>query len=370
MIEVGLLGPVTLSVDGRGIALAGTRRRALVAVLAASRSPVPFDRLTDAVWSDGAAPPARNTVQVHVHQLRQAIAPRSPALRHTPAGYRLDDAVVDVRLVEDGLRAARAAERAGDLVGASSSLRAALGRFRGEFCADLPEHAYFRAARTFYETLRLDAHEAAVAVDLRLGRGGLVGELEGLLERHPLRERLWGQLMVALYRDGRQADALATFRRARAVLAEEAGVDPGRALRRIERAVLDQAGTASLLHLVAPAGAAPGRPVLTWLDGTGTARTLRLPLDGRLEIGRDPAAEVPLTWDAAASRRHAEIVVEAGRAVVVDHGSRNGTFHNGERLGSAARELRPGDLLRCGATMLLLSAAVIGRAADPAADTA
>ena len=138
-VAVGLLGPVTLAVDGRSVPLAGLRRRAIVAVLAAARAAVPLDRPADAVWSDTGRPPARNTVEVHVHQLRQLLGPHSTALRHTPAGYRLADVQVDVHVAEAGLRAARTGERAADLVGAAAAYSAVLARWRGEFCADLAE---------------------------------------------------------------------------------------------------------------------------------------------------------------------------------------------------------------------------------------
>lgn len=265
--------------------------------------------------------------------------------------------------VEDGLRRARAADRAGDVRAAASAYRAALACWRGEFCADLVDLEHFRAARAFYETLRLDAQEAAIAAELRIGVPGLAAELDSLVERHPLRERLWGQLMVALYRDGRQADALTAYRRARAVLADEAGLDPGALLRHLERAILDQAGTTALLQVVAPGGPA-ARPVLTWLDGSRVPRTRELPVSGRLVIGRDPAADVALAWDAAASRRHAAVVVGGGTATLADLGSRNGTFHNGERV-VADRPLRPGDLVRCGDTVLAVSGPA-GRGAPPA----
>lgn len=365
-VEVGLLGPVTLAVDGLVTPVTGVRQRAVLAVLAASTpAAVPAERLADAVWSDTGRPASRSTLQVHVHQLRRLLGRHGGTLRHTAAGYLLDGADVDLRAGEEQLRRARAAERAGDIVGAAACFRLGLAQWRGEFCADLPDHGYLRAARALYATLRLDGLEAAIAAELRTGGPGLAGELGALVEEHPLRERFWGQLMVALYRDGRQADALAAYRRARAVLAAEVGLDPGAALRQLERAILDQAGTTALLRVVAPTAAAgTSRPVLTWLDGAGTQRGRELPPSGSVMIGRADAADIALTWDAAVSRQHAAVVVAEGTASVVDLGSRNGTFHNGMRLpppaGSTAAgppavgggRLRVGDLLRCGDTLL------------------
>jgi len=299
------------------------------------------------------------------------LAPHADRLRHTSAGYRLDPVVVDVQVVEEGLRRARAADRGGDLAGAAAGYREALARWRGEFCADLADLPYFHAARALYETVRLDALEAAIAAELRLGVPGLVAELETLVTRHPLRERFWGQLMTALYREGRQADALAVYRRAWAALAEEAGLDPGAALRDLERAILDQAGTTALLRVVVPDGPAATRPTIMWVDSTGAARTRELPRGGRLLIGRDPAADVPLSWDATVSRRHAAVEVVGGGATLADLGSRNGTFLNGERLATAVpgRSLRPGDLLRCGDTVLAVAGPAGARARSFAEDT-
>jgi SARP family transcriptional regulator, regulator of embCAB operon len=369
-IAVGLLGPVGLAVDGRPVELTGLRRRAVLAVLAAANTAVPLDRLADAAWSDTGSPPARNTVQVHVHQLRQLLAPHSELLRHTSAGYRLGDVEVDVRVVEDGLSRARAADRGGDLIGATAAYRDALGRWRGEFCADLTELPYFRAARTFYESLRLDALEAGIAAGLQLGTPGLAVQLGDLVQRHPLRERFWGLLMTALYREGRQGDALAVYRQARAALAEEAGIDPGTALRQLERAILAQAGTTALLRVVVPAGGVATGPVISWLDATGAHRTRALPSSGRLLIGREPAAEVSLNWDGTVSRSHATIEVTAGRATLLDLGSRNGTFLNGERVqaGEPGRPLRPGDLLRCGDTVLGVGGAAPGLRSVPVSE--
>ncbi|MEU4157935.1 BTAD domain-containing putative transcriptional regulator [Actinoplanes sp. NPDC026670] len=352
-LDVGLLGPVVLTVDGEPVVLAGARQRALLATLtAAAGTAVPADRLSEAVWSDTDQPAARSTLHVHVHQVRRALGGQAAALLYGPAGYRLE-AASDVQAMEDGLRRARAADRAGDAGAAAAGYRSALARWRGEFCADLPDHEYFHAARAVYETVRLDALEAALAAELRLGMPGLVPELEELVLRHPLRERLWGHLMVALYRDGRQADALATFRRARQVLSTELGLDPGTALRELEQAILGQAATSQLLRVVAPQPAGAGRPVLTWLDASGGVRRRELPGAGELVIGRAEAADVSLSGDVAVSRRHAALRVTGGDVVVADLGSRNGTFLNGARLGpSDTVRVRSGDLLRCGDTVL------------------
>jgi SARP family transcriptional regulator, regulator of embCAB operon len=361
-VAIGLLGPVTLSIGQHSVPIGGIRQRAVFAALAASTDgPMPTDRLAEAVWSDTGRPSSRSTLQVHVHQARKLLGPCGGALRHTPAGYLLDGVRVDVRAVDDGMRRGRAAEGAGDHAGAAAAYRATLALWRGEYCADLADLQFFAASRPMYESVRLDALEAAIGADLRRGAPGLAVELEALVERHPLRERLWGHLMVALHRDGRQADALGAYRRARAVLADEVGVDPGAALRRLERAILDQKGTMELLRVAAPGtGSHGGRPVLTWLDPAGTPRSRELPASGVLVVGRVDTVDIALTWDAAVSRRHAAIVVgQRGELFAEDLDSRNGTYLNGARLAPGRRPLHPGDVLRCGDTAL----AVAGMAA-------
>lgn len=347
---VRLLGPVELEVGGRTVGVGGVRPRALLAVLAAADGAVvPVERVAGAVWSDRERPGTRGTLHVHVHAVRQSLGDASAALEHTPGGYRLTGADVDVRLVQDAISLARSADRAGDADGAAGAYRRALGHWRGEFCSDLPDHTAFGPARTLYEGMRLEALQARITADLRRGaREGMVDELGALVDRYPLRERLWGQLMVALYADGRPADALECYRRARSVLADEAGLDPGTALRELERAVLDRAGTTALLRLAAPGSVAAGTTAaLTWVDPGGRVRVR--PLGGqRLTLGRSPDADVPLHHDPAVSRTHAAVTPSGGRWVLADLGSRNGTFRNGVRVGPEGTPLAAGDLLRCG----------------------
>ncbi|WP_410604294.1 BTAD domain-containing putative transcriptional regulator [Amycolatopsis sp. lyj-90] len=355
-VEVRLLGPVELAVDGVPVTPGGLRPRAVLAVLAASGgAPVNAAKLAEAIYSDTGRPASRGTVQVHVHNLRQILGPHGESLQHGTAGYRLLGVRADIREAEDRIGRARAAERARDTGGAAAGYRRALELWRGPFCADLPDHTALDPARSLYAEMRWEALEARIAADLRAGDvPGLVRELEELVENHPLRERFWGQLMVALYREGRQTEALDRFRQARRVLAEEAGVDPGPALRELERAVLAHAGTATLLRVAAPGAAGSGQPALTWVDGAGRARLRELPAPGRLVIGRDAGADVALRHDGAVSREHAEITAGAGGPVLKDLGSRNGTFHNGERIAGPV-PLSPGDLVRCGDTVLAVT---------------
>jgi predicted ATPase/DNA-binding SARP family transcriptional activator len=235
-----LLGPLTVSSDGTQIALGGQKRRALLAVLLLeANSVVSRDRLIDALWGENPPETARNTIQVYISQLRKFLP--EGALETAPPGYRLVieadsvDLFEFMRLSEEG----RTALDAGDATGGANTLRAALALWRGAALADLAWEPFAQAEIVRLEELRLAALEDRIDADLALGRHGqLVGELEQLVGEHPLRERFRAQLMLALYRSGRQADALAVYQRARRALVDELGIEPSESLKQLERAIL------------------------------------------------------------------------------------------------------------------------------------
>src|SRR5438034_3567033 len=231
-----LLGPLTATVAGTPIELGGQKRRALLAaLLLRAGQVVRRDELIDALWGEDPPDTARNTLQVYVSQLRKLVP--EGLLETTPDGYRLtiDPGTVDVFEFERLTQAGRSALTIGDASGAAETLRRALDLWRGPL-TDLPDAETLRL-----DELRLTALEDRIDADLALGRHvELVGELERLVAEQPLRERLRGQLMLALYRSGRQADALAVYQRARRTLVEELGIEPGESLRKLERAILEQ----------------------------------------------------------------------------------------------------------------------------------
>jgi DNA-binding SARP family transcriptional activator/class 3 adenylate cyclase len=249
-VEFRILGPLEVLDEGRPLALGGAKQRALLAVLLLhAGAVVSAERLVDWLWGEAPPDTARSVLQVYVANLRKVLEPTRPRwaasslLRTQPPGYLLDlaghtfDLVRFERLATEG----RDALAAGDPAGAAAALRQALSLWRGPVLGDVAAELGLQGPLARLEEQRLAALEQRVDADLTLGRHSeLVGELEALVTAHPLRERLRGQLMVALYRCGRQAEALDAYRQTRETLAEELGIDPSRGLQDLERAILAQ----------------------------------------------------------------------------------------------------------------------------------
>jgi DNA-binding SARP family transcriptional activator len=241
-LGLSLLGPLVVSKGGRTTPVAGPKPRALVAILALEAGRVvSLDRLVEELWPEQPPSTAAHAVQVYISQLRKALGATAISTRRPGYVLELDPERIDVhrfvRLADEG----RAALQSGDPSVAGGRLREALALWRGSALADFTYEPFAQAEIARLEELRLVALEERVAADLELGgHAGLVSELEGLVHTQPLRERLREQHMLALYRSGRQADALAAYRRARKTLVEEVGVEPGPALRELEAAILRQ----------------------------------------------------------------------------------------------------------------------------------
>ena len=239
-MDFRLLGPLEVLDNGRSIQLGGPKQRALLAVLLLhANDVVPAERLADEVW--GASPPATSakTVQVYVSRLRKELGADRVVTRAPGYLLRAEPGEVDLARVERLAAAARDAEpaRAGAL------LREALALWRGPALADLAYEPFAQAAVARMDELRAVVQEQRIDAELAAGRhADLVGEIEELVAEHPLRERLRGQQMLALYRSGRQAEALEAYRAARRALVEELGLEPGPELRRLEQAILAQSG--------------------------------------------------------------------------------------------------------------------------------
>jgi len=227
-VEFRVLGPLEVLDDGRSIPLPGRKARAVLALLLLEANRVvPLDRLVDGLWDEAPPETATKTLQVYVSQLRKALG--AERIQTHARGY-------SVATGPDELDAARFERLTGE-----GRFDEALAVWRGPALADFREERFARDAAARLEELRLGAEEGRIEEELAAGRAAqVVADLERLVAEHPLRERLRGQLMLALYRSGRQAEALDVFRRTRAELVDALGVEPGPELQELHRAILAQ----------------------------------------------------------------------------------------------------------------------------------
>ncbi len=243
VLELRMLGPVRAARDGRELGLGGPKQRAVLALLLVDAGRVvPAEYLTEMLWRGTPPPGASKTLRSYISRLRSLLGPEA-TLAARGGGYVITVGPdrVDVARFERLAGAGRDALGRGEAAAAASRFAEALALWRGRALADVSvvEPLALEAARL--EELRLVALEGRIEADIERGRHGEVtGELEQLGAEHPVRERLWRLPVLALYRAERQADALAAYRRARQMLAEELGIEPGEELRRLEEAVLRQ----------------------------------------------------------------------------------------------------------------------------------
>jgi DNA-binding SARP family transcriptional activator/Flp pilus assembly protein TadD/DNA polymerase III delta prime subunit len=275
-VKFGLLGPLTVIDGDRRVPIQSAKHRILLAALLLRAGElVTLDELAEAIWGDALRADPRRVVQTYVARLRKLLG-GTELIQSRPEGYAIAVAPgdVDVHRFEMLLEQARDAAGAEDRHAEAAMLRQALALWRGEPLVDVASELLHRDAGGRLAEQRLDALHRRVEAELAVGRHAeLVAELRVLTERHPLREPLWLQLMTALYRCGRQADALEAYQRVRRLLADELGVDPGPALRRLHKAILAND----------PALAFPSPAVLP----APRARPSQLPLDLAAFVGRD-----------------------------------------------------------------------------------
>jgi DNA-binding SARP family transcriptional activator len=269
-MEFRLLGPLEVADAGRSVAVGGGKRRSLLAVLLIHPNQVvSAERLIDELWGERPPATAAKSVHVYVSQLRKELGPvagnGSDVLLTRGNGYvaRVGPRDLDTLRFEALLADGRRALAGGDPARASIKLAQAMGVWRGPPLADFAYEPFAQPEIARLEELRLVGLEARIEADLALGRHAeVVGELEGLVAAHPLRERLRGQLMLGLYRCGRQAEALQAYRDGRSLLVSELGLEPGPELRALEAGILAQSP-----ELAAPEVAAAPRRVAPPLDG-------------------------------------------------------------------------------------------------------
>jgi DNA-binding SARP family transcriptional activator/ABC-type glycerol-3-phosphate transport system substrate-binding protein len=275
-VEFCVLGPLQVFGDGRPLSLGGRRQRVVLGVLLAhANEVVTTDRLIDDVWGEDPPDSARKSLQVYVSRLRKILG--GDVIEAEGSGYVLRtepdqlDADRFERLARDGHDLARS-----DPAGAASKLREALELWRGMPWSDIADEPALRPAVERLKELRLATVEDRIETDLGRGRAAtVVGELEGLVADHPLRERLRGLLMLALYRDGRQAEALRVYQDTRRLLGEELGIEPSPELQVLERQILghDPDLDISIEVAVAPAPTAVVRNPYKGLQPFGEADT-------------------------------------------------------------------------------------------------
>lgn len=241
-----ILGPLEVRVDGRLVPVGGRRQRALLAsLLLHPNDVVSADALVEGLWGEAPPKTAAHSLQVFVSDLRKGLRAVGEDARIVtqPPGYRIEVASgeLDVEQFEQLARDGRASLTGGHARAAAELLRESLALWRGDALADFAYEPFAQAAAARLEELRLAVLEDRIAADLALGRHGeLVGELEELVATHPFREALRGHLILALYRSGRQSEALAAYSATRKLLLDELGIDPMPELQELERAILVQ----------------------------------------------------------------------------------------------------------------------------------
>jgi DNA-binding SARP family transcriptional activator/Flp pilus assembly protein TadD len=291
-LRVAVLGPVRAWRGETELELGAPQRRAVLGLLAArANQPVARDELIDGIWGDALPARSVNALHVHVSRLRAALEPgraqraSGQVLLASGRGYllRLAPGQLDAGLFAGRVAAARESRRAGDLAAAAASLESALGLWQGVALDGIPG-PWAEIVRTGLGEQRLTATEEHMEILLELGRPAeAADQLTELVRAHPLRERFSGQLMLALYRCGRQAEALAAFAHARRVLVQELGIEPGQELRGLHARIL-----AADPALDAPAAAATA-PIAT--DRAAVVRDrpvpAQLPADVAAFAGRE-----------------------------------------------------------------------------------
>jgi basic membrane lipoprotein Med (substrate-binding protein (PBP1-ABC) superfamily)/DNA-binding SARP family transcriptional activator len=272
-VEFRILGAIEALHDGHAVALGGPKQRAVLAcLLLQANHLVSSEALIDTLWGEDPPDTARNTLQGYVSHLRHAL--EDGALEGRPPGYVLHVQPGDVDAIRFDELVREARGLGDEPARASALLSEALGLWRGPALADVVQEASLAGEAARLEESRLTAIEDRVEADLELGRHAqLVGELDALTGRHPLRERLWGQLMLALYGAGQQADALRAFQRLRSLLGEELGLDPSPRLTRLQERIL--------LH----------DPALVPSRATGPAAGIRNPFKGLRPFDEEDAED-------------------------------------------------------------------------------
>jgi YVTN family beta-propeller protein len=282
VIDYRLLGPIEAGVNGAVLDIGGHKQLALLAVLVLNANePVSRDVLVEGLWGEHPPPGAQHTLDVHISRLRKTLesAAGQQVVLTRPGAYLLRASAdnVDLRRFERLAAAGRRALADNTPDQAAADLTEALGLWRGAPLADVSDEPFAQSEIARLNELRVGIIEDRIEADLALGRhADVVSELGALVGAYPLRERLYQLLLIALYRCGRQSEALAAYQQARRVLVDELGIEPSPALRRVERAILEQDASLEAPPRAAPAFA-PGQARGERFPRIAAARRVRLP---------------------------------------------------------------------------------------------
>jgi SARP family transcriptional regulator, regulator of embCAB operon len=361
-LQFGVLGPLQLLADGNPIPLGAPKQRAVLAMLVMNRNrPVSVDALINAVWDHSPVPAARTSIHSYVSNLRRLIggAGHDPnkVLASAPPGYQLSvpDSGCDLGRFITEKNAGVHAAAAGRFEDAAAHLAAALSEWRGPVLDDLREFGFVDTFATALSEVKVVAQIGLAEAEIACGRADtVIVRLEALAGEHPYREPLWAQLITAYYVAERQSDALDAYRRLKANLAENLGIDPGPTLRTLHERILrqeplDTKHTAqttamnSVVDLGPRTDTKAGRSVIAELRGNDGRRHR---LEATTRIGRRPDNDIVLDDDDV-SRYHAVIIDTGGSFVISDLRSTNGVQVEGRRIRASAT-LADGNHVRIG----------------------
>ena len=325
-MEFRVLGPVEVVRGGQVFAAGGARARAVLAMLLLNANRVvSAGRLAGEVWPDLEPDRAAANLQVRLTELRRALRTAGEAGRLVtrPPGYIFRVAVgeLDVSRFEQLAAAGRAALAGGDAAGAARLLDDSLALWRGPALADLGDLPFAGTERARLEGARLDAVESRLDALLACGRHReTLAELENLTAKHPLRERFWAQRLLALYRCGRQADALRAYRELRAVLAGQLGIEPGPELRQLEGRILRQDSQLGYRAQPSPADHDMARPVTRYVDSGGIHIAYQVLGAGERDIVFVPGAmsHLDLLWEDPETAAFFRRLSALGRLILFD----------------------------------------------------
>jgi len=359
-LELGLLGPLEMSVDGALTPLGTPKQRAVLAVLLMNRnSPVGVERLITALWEGEPPSGARASIHSYVSNLRKLLngvgIDARVVLAAAPPGYRLNVAENSCdlgRFITEKTAGVHAAA-AGDFERASRHLLAALAEWRGPVLEDLREFRFIDTFATSLVEEKILVHTAKAEAEIACGRASaVITELEALTVEHPYREPLWAQLITAYYLTDRQSDALGAYRRVKTTLADDLGIDPGPTLRSLNERVLRQepldvkrsakTTAANTITVLEQRTLVSGQKAVAYLhDASGRSYPLHA---AATRIGR--LSDNDIILDSPNVSRHHAVIVDTGTSYIInDLRSANGVHVRHQRIHSAAT-LHDGDHVR------------------------